>query len=128
MIVRLVAPNFRLLLLGATAQSSYALKELLQHTSASELQAEIVQVVGSKDQTLTPECSDVIRVAHPSLLVVTPPTQHQTKATLVTNSTNSGQSDLAKNALIPGLQEIQTGQTGGLTVSATTQRWTITTP
>ena len=128
MIVRLVAPNLRLLLLGATAQSSYALKELLQHTSASELQAEIVQVVGGKDQTLTPECIDVIRVAHPSLLVVTPPTQHQTKTTLVTNSTSSDQSNLAKSVLIPGLQEVQTGQTGGLTVSATAQRWTITTP
>jgi ComEC/Rec2-related protein len=132
MILRLVTPSLRVLLLGATAQSRYALTELLQQIPAIKRQAEIVQIVGGTKQILTPECIDVIRAAHPSLLVVTPSTQHSTKSaqnTQTTKQATSSQTPMeSETLLIPGLHEIQTSQTGGLTINVTAQSWTIHAP
>lgn len=134
MILRLVTPGLRMLLLGATAQSRYALTALLQQIPAIRRQAEIVQIVGGTNQRLTPECSSVIRAAHPSLLVVTPPTQHSIstksaqKAQTTRQATPSQTARESESLLIPGLHEVQTGQAGGLTIDVTAQSWTFHTP
>ncbi len=72
LILRLVAPGMHILLLGASAQSPYALAGLISDFNANFLHAEIVQMIGETDKAVPAALTEVLRMAHPSLIVVTP--------------------------------------------------------
>jgi beta-lactamase superfamily II metal-dependent hydrolase len=72
LVIRLLAPGLHLLLLGASAQSKFALSGLLSTIDPSYLQADVVQVVGEVGKGFPVELADVLQAAHPSLLLITP--------------------------------------------------------
>src|SRR5260221_13593077 len=72
LVVRLVAPHFKMLFLGAAALSKYALSGLLSTIEPGYLQADVVQVVGEAGKAFPTELSSVLQIAHPSLLIITP--------------------------------------------------------
>lgn len=85
LIVRLVAPGLRILFLGATAQSNYALSGLMTDLDASYLEADIVQIVGTYEHPFPSELAAVLQRASPAWLIVTPAalSVQQRKARLV---------------------------------------------
>jgi hypothetical protein len=72
LIIRLVTPGLRILLLGATAESKYALAGVTTAFASNYLQAEIVQMVGEVGQPFLTELGTVLQQAHPLWLVITP--------------------------------------------------------
>jgi competence protein ComEC len=50
LIIQLIAPGLHMLLLGASAQSNYALAGLADSVDANALQSDIVQIVGEADK------------------------------------------------------------------------------
>src|SRR5258708_24084869 len=72
LIIQLIAPGLRMLLLGASAQSNYALAGLTDSIDANALQSDIVQIVGEADKPIPQALMDVLQRVHPSLLIVTP--------------------------------------------------------
>src|SRR5205085_8228966 len=72
LIVRLIAPGLRMLFLGITALSKYALTGLLTDIDAGYLQADIVQVVAEAGKSLPATLNTILQVAKPSLVVITP--------------------------------------------------------
>ncbi len=115
LIVRLIAPGVRMLLLGATAQSKYALAGLLATIPPNSMQATIVEVVGEVEKQFPNELTEVLQHAHPSFVVVTPSSLsaklRKSKATSVLT---------LPTALSPGASDVshwqvmQTAQTGTL--------------
>jgi hypothetical protein len=114
-----------MLLLGATAQSRYALREIIQNRATNDLQAEIVQIAGGVDQLAMPELADILQAAHPSLLVVSPSTTRRTRSSNQ-GATKSIQTLLASYSLA-NIRTIQTAQTGEFTITATIHGWTSNT-
>jgi ComEC/Rec2-related protein len=125
LIARLSAPGIHMLLLGATAQSRYALREIIQNRATNDLQAEIVQIAGGVDQLAMPELADILQAAHPSLLVVSPSTTRRTRSSNQ-GATKSIQTLLASYSLA-NIRTIQTAQTGEFTITATIHGWTSNT-
>lgn len=82
LILRLVAPGLRMLLLDTAASSAYALKGLPGSIDPGYLQADVVQVTGERSRAFPKELSEILEMAHPSLLVVTamPASPKQRKA------------------------------------------------
>jgi len=72
MVIRLVLPGLHILLLGAAAQSSYALLGLTTELDADYLRAEIVQIVGETGKAVPAELGTVLQQTHAKYLVVTP--------------------------------------------------------
>ena len=72
LIVRLITPGLRLLFLGASAMSKYALNGLLSDIAPDYLQAEIVQVVAEVGKAFPTELSDLLQEVKPSVIVITP--------------------------------------------------------
>jgi beta-lactamase superfamily II metal-dependent hydrolase len=72
LIIQLLAPGLRMLLLGASAQSNYALAGLTDSIDANVLQSDVVQIVGEADKPIPQAVVDVLQKVHPSLLVITP--------------------------------------------------------
>ncbi|GAC1389903.1 MAG: DNA internalization-related competence protein ComEC/Rec2 [Ktedonobacteraceae bacterium] len=125
LVVRLIASGVRMLLLGATAQSKYALRGLLATLSPNYLQASIVQVIGEVDKQFPVELTEVLRQAQPSLLVITP-------GTLSAKLRKSGATSVI--ALPPSsnmgdthLQVLQTAQAGTIEISSDNGGWGINT-
>jgi len=120
MIVRLLAPGLRMLLLGATALSKYALVGLLASVDHSYLAADVAQVIGEAGKTFPAELRTVLQVAHPSLVIVSPASisakLRKTGATSVLNSlqTLSGTWQIA-----------QTAQLGTIQISSTVRGWAM---
>lgn len=119
LVIRLVAPGLHVLLLGATAQSSYALSGLMSHLTSNSLQSEIVQMVGEKQKPDPTELENVLQEAHPSLLIVTPaslsPAQRKTGNTSTV---------LAPSSLPVGSwQTQQTAQVGTVEVKSSNTGW-----
>ena len=128
LIVRLVAPNFSLLLLGSAAQSKYALAGLLTTLPLNYLHASIVQVIGEVDKQFPVELTEVLQQAQPSILVITPgvlsaklrksgKTSIMTLPPMLSSTTNA----------IPHLQVVQTAQVGTLEISGNANSWSINT-
>ena len=123
LIVRLVAPGVRMLLLGASALSKYALTGLMANSDPSYLQADIVQVVGEVGKAFPSELSAVLQAAHPSLLVITP-------AALSAKLRKAGGistlvSPPASASSEANWQIVQTAQTGTMEISSTESGWSI---
>ena len=72
LMVRLITPGLRLLFLGASAMSKYALNGLLSDIAPDYLQAEIVQVVAEVGKVFPTELSDLLQEVKPSVIVITP--------------------------------------------------------
>ena len=111
-----------MLLLGAMAQSRYALRGIIQTIATNELQAEIVQIAGGADQLAMPELADIIQAAHPSLLVVTPSTVRRTRST--SQGAIKNIQTVLTTHLPVNIRTIQTAQIGEFTVTATIHGWT----
>src|SRR5581483_7924524 len=121
LIVRLVAPGLRMLLLGAAAQSSYALSGLLNDFSSNSLQSEIVQMVGETNKAFPTRLEDVLQEVHPSLLVVTPGALSATQRKATTPSA------LVPATLLPSgnWQTLQTAQMGTVEIISSNTGWNM---
>lgn len=125
LIVRILAPGVRVLLLGAAAQSSYALSGLGADLASNYLQAEIVQMVGEVKKSYPVALSDILQKAHPTMLIITPPLSRA----------KQGQGATAENPTSPRLilpivsdcRIIQTAQTGTVEIESSTVGWSMNT-
>ncbi|HZO72632.1 MAG TPA: ComEC/Rec2 family competence protein [Ktedonobacteraceae bacterium] len=126
LIFRLVAPGLHMLLLGAAAQSNYALEGVLANTDISDLQAEIVQFVAENNQPLPTGLMATLQQTHPRLLVITP--------ALISKKQKAGSSGTAATTddtvarLLSNQanwQVIQTAQVGTLEISSNITGWNM---
>ncbi len=122
LIVRVLTPNLRLLLLGVTAASNYALDGLLAGIAPVYLQANVVQVVAQTDKAFSPSLLAVLQAAHPSLLIITPAslTAKQRKASVNTAIT------LPSELTTTVAQIVQTAQMGTLELHSSDSGWSYT--
>jgi len=122
LVVRLMAPGMRMLLLGATALSKYALTGMLANIDNSYLKADIVQVMAEVGKAFPAELSTILQVAKPSLVVITPPA-------LSAKQRKAGRTSLitSLSQLFPGAsyQIVQTAQVGTLKIYTSNQRWAM---
>jgi beta-lactamase superfamily II metal-dependent hydrolase len=123
LIIQLIAPGLRMLLLGASAQSDYALAGLIDSRDANTLQSDIVQVVGTVGKPIPHMLLDVLQRIHPSLLVITP-------AILSAAQRKIGSSSASALFALPSgtmaaAQIIQTAQVGTLEITSHDLSWSI---
>ena len=120
LIGRLVDPHFSMLLLGAAALSRYALNGMLSTVDPSYLRADIVQVVDEVGKDFPEELSNVLQIAHPSLIVITP-------AALGPKLRKAGvTSTILPPEFVNGSwQVLQTAQVGTIEISSSTNGWNI---
>ena len=128
LVVRLVTPTLHMLLLGAVAQSKYALAGLLATLPLNYLQASIVQVIGEVEKPFPVELLTVLQRADPSLLLVTPgilsPKLRKSGATSVIVLPPS----LATGtSILPHMQVLQTAQAGAAEISSSGDGWNVAT-
>ena len=120
LVVRLVAPQLSMLLLGAAALSKYALSGLLTTIEPAYLHADVVQVVGEVGKDFPIELSTILQIAHPSLIIITP-------AALSPKLRKAG---ITSTVLPPQFvngswQVIQTAKMGTMEISSSITGWTI---
>ena len=122
LIVRLLAPGLRMLLLGATALSKYALAGLLATIDPDHLAADIVQFIGDAGKAFPAELPAVLQVIHPSLVIISP-------AALSAKRRKAGATTvLASLQSISGAwQIVQTAQTGAIEINSNERGWTMRT-
>ena len=123
LIVRILAPGVHVLLLGAAAQSNYALTGLGTDLASNYLQAEIVQMVGEVNKPYPAALRGILQKAHPTVLIITPPLLRtkQNKGATADNLTPS-------RSVVPtgsDCQVIQTSQTGTVEIKSTTIGWSM---
>jgi beta-lactamase superfamily II metal-dependent hydrolase len=121
LVIRLVAPHFNMLFLGAAALSKYALNGLLTTIDHSFFQADVVQVVGEVGKAFSEELTTLLQLAHPSSIMITPAELSSKLRKASTTST----------ALLPQFVEgpwqvIQTAQAGTMEISSSMSGWNIT--
>jgi competence protein ComEC len=121
LIVRLLTPNLRLLLLGVTATSNYALDGLLTGIAPVYLRADVVQVVAQTDKAFSSSLLAVLQAAHPSLLIITP-------ASLTAKQRKAGANTVIVAPTLSTLvaQITQTAQVGTLELHSTDNGWSVT--
>jgi hypothetical protein len=122
LIARLVTPHFSMLLLGTAALSNYALNGQLTTIDPGYLKANIVQVVGEVGKAFPVELTQILQLASPSFLLITPAALSSKLSKLSTTSTI-----LASQFVTGSWQTIQTAQVGSTTISSSTNGWNITT-
>jgi hypothetical protein len=125
LIVRILAPGVRVLLLGAAAQSSYALSGLGADLASNYLQAEIVQMVGEVNKPYPVTLSDILQQAHPTMLIITPPLLRAKQG-----QGAAAESPTPPRLVLPtvsGCQIVQTAQTGTVEIKSTTVGWSMNT-
>jgi len=124
LIVRITMPGLRLLLLGASAQSRYALTGLLNDIDTSYLQAEVVQMVEEARTSFPEELSSVLQRSNPTDLLLTP-------AALSAKQRKTGiqaigpVSALTRDGRWQASQIIQTAVEGTIEVSNSQSGWSI---
>ncbi|HEX6552244.1 MAG TPA: ComEC/Rec2 family competence protein [Ktedonobacteraceae bacterium] len=123
LIVRLIAPGLRLLFLGASAMSKYALNGLLSDIAPDYLQAEIVQVVAEVGKAFPTELSDLLQEVKPSVIVITPAalSAKQRKDSMA-SVINPLPSALSRGAT---WQIEQTAQVGTIEFNCSNRRWSM---
>jgi competence protein ComEC len=117
LIIQLRAPGLRMLLLGASAQSNYALAGLADSLDASVLQSDIVQIVGEAGKPIPQAVVDVLQRVHPSLLVVT-----SGELSAAQRKAHSSP-DILSPGTIPVIRTIQTAQVGTLEITSDDRGW-----
>ena len=122
LVVRLLAPGLRMLLLGATALSKYALAGLLATISPAYLAADVVQFIGDVGKPFPAELPAVLQAIHPSLVIISP-------AALSAKLRKAGATSvLASLQAISGAWQIaQTSQTGTIEINSNERGWTMRT-
>lgn len=117
LILQLIAPGLRMLLLGASAQSDYALAGLMGSVDANSLRSDIVQMIGEAGKPISQTLVGVLQRAHPSLLIVSPAelSAAQRKA--------SSSPGIVLPEVIGAIQTIQTAQKGMLEVTSDGLSW-----
>jgi beta-lactamase superfamily II metal-dependent hydrolase len=123
LILRLIAPGLRILFLGATAESTYALTGVMTSSTSNYLQAEIVQMIGEVHKPFLTEVGALLQQAHPSLLVITP-------ASLSSKQRKTAGASTVIEPLPPLLsrgnwQVVQTAQMGTLEIDSKDGRWSM---
>jgi hypothetical protein len=117
LIIQLRAPGLRMLLLGASAQSTYALAGLADSIDANAIQSDIVQIVGEAGKPIPQALVDVLQRVHPSLLVVTP-------AELSAAQRKAGSSpSILLSGTMAATQTIQTAQVGTFEITSDNLGW-----
>ncbi|HEX3643265.1 MAG TPA: hypothetical protein VHV10_18425, partial [Ktedonobacteraceae bacterium] len=117
LIIQLRAPGLRMLLLGASAQSTYALAGLADSVDANAIQSDIVQIVGEAGKPIPQAVVDVLQRVHPSLLVVTP-----SELSTAQRKAHSS-ADILSPGTIPVTRTIQTAQVGTLEITSDDRGW-----
>jgi hypothetical protein len=112
-------PGLRLLLLGSSIQSNYALNGLLSSVDGNMLKADIVQILGEMNTPVPSALGDVLQRAQPCLVVVTSSTQHKSR-----QSTNNTRLTLS-SALVTAPQVLQTAQQGTIELCSESKGWNI---
>ncbi len=118
LVMRLVAPGFRMLLLGVAALSKYALNGLMSTLDPSFLQANVVQVVGEGGKTFPTALNTILQLARPSYVVITP-------AMLSAKLRKAGQNSVITPAPFAGnaWHVIQTAQLDNIEISSSGNGW-----
>jgi len=116
----LLAPGLRMLLLGATALSKYALAGLLATVDHSYLAADVAQLTGDAGKAFPAELPSVLQAIHPSLVIISP-------AALSAKLRKAGASSaLTSLQSISGAWQIaQTSQTGTIEINSNEHGWTM---
>ncbi|HEV2661713.1 MAG TPA: ComEC/Rec2 family competence protein, partial [Ktedonobacteraceae bacterium] len=118
LIVRIVTPGLRLLLLGASAQSKYALTGLLNDVATPYLQADVVQIV---DEVGTAEALNIVlQRSHPAVLLLSPSSVKQRKG-----SQQAPAFTLKNTVGWNATQVIRTAQEGTVTLSSDQSGWSM---
>lgn len=126
LIFRLLAPGLHMLLLGAAAQSNYALEGVLTNTNMRDLRAEIVQLVAENNQPLPTGLMAALQQAHPRLLVITPALiskKQKTGSSGTVATTDDTVARLLSNQA--NWQVLQTAQVGTLEISSNITGWNM---
>jgi beta-lactamase superfamily II metal-dependent hydrolase len=120
LILRLVAPGFRMLFLGAAAWSKYDLNELLSTNDPGFLQANVVQIVGEVGKAFPGPLRSVLQLTHPSYLVISP-------AALNAKQRKAGQTSIITPVPFAGSswQVIQTAQGNTTEISSSGSGWNL---
>lgn len=118
--LRLVAPGLRVLFLGVTALSTYALSGMLSSLDPGFFQADVVQIVGEPGKLFPAALATLLQLAHPALLVITP-------AALSAKQRKAGVTTIiAPSPSIEGSwQIIQTARTGTAEISSSPNGWNV---
>jgi competence protein ComEC len=122
LIIRVVTPGLRLLLLGASAQSKYALTGLLNDVATPYLQADVVQVV--EEVGIPEELNTVLQRSHPAVLLISP-------ASVVKQRKGGKQAQPSALPLKDSTgwkiaQIVQTAQEGTVELSSDQSGWSMT--
>ncbi len=114
LILRLLAPDLRLLLLNSTSLSTYALHMLPESIAPTYLQAQIVQMSTAAGKTFSPILASVLALANPALLVI-----------IITPTTKKKQAEPVPVPPPGPWQELDVGKNGPLEISVDGQGWSI---
>jgi len=129
LVVRLVTPGGNLLLLGAAAQSKYVLAGLLASVPLNYLQASLVQMIGEVDKQFPVELAEVLQVAHPSFMVITPGLLNaKLRKSGATSVIALPPSLSSSTGNVPHLQIVQTAQVGTIELMSSNGSWDVAMP
>jgi competence protein ComEC len=123
MAIRLIAPGLRLLLLGDTALSKYALQGLLSNIDPRYLASDAVQLDGDAGKAFPSALDTLLTIVHPSSVIISP-------AALTPKQRKAGTSSIVSGTdaqwLLQGpWQVFQTAQVGTLVLGSDGQAWSI---
>ncbi len=119
LIFRVVTPGLRLLLLGASAQSKYALTGLLNDVAKPYLQADVVQIV--EEAGIPEELNSVLQRSHPAVLVMSPSSAKQRKG----GTKQPSAFTLKDTAGWSPVQIVRTAQEGTVELSSDQSGWNM---
>lgn len=121
LILRIVTPGLRLLLLGAGAQSTYALSKLLDSIETPSLQAEVVQMIEETGMPFPGSLDDVLQRANPSLLLMTPAALSKRQKTGIASTR------LSQKRVWQNIPTLRTALVGTLQISCNQRTWSVNT-
>ncbi len=125
LVMRLLAPGLSILLLGAAAESTHALKGVLTTIASNYLRAAIVHIVGEIGKPFSAQAIATIQMAQPSLLLITPPALSAKQRKIAGFSTILPETALAPLLTNRDMQIMQTAETGSLEISSDSNGWSV---
>lgn len=125
LVLLLVTPTLRLLLLGDASYSRYALEGLLTTHNSNLEHIGIVQIVGKIEKTFPSELSQLLQLAQPSTVIVTPDALSSQQKKLAGVSTVLPLPLLAPLSLSTTVQIAQIAQVGSITLSNSGTGWNL---
>lgn len=125
LVLLLITPALHLLLLGDASYSRYALEGLLATHNSNLERVGIVQIVGKIGETFPSELSQVLQLAQPSMMIVTPDTLSSQQKKIAGVSTILSSSLLTPLSLPTTVQIVQIAEMGSITLSNSGTGWNI---